>query len=43
METDDNRCNKEITMIPKLVSNDNNNNSFKLALCYIFLEDTKYI
>ena len=29
-------------MITKLVSNDNNN-SFKLPLCYIFLEDTKYM
>jgi hypothetical protein len=26
-----------------LVSNDNNNNSFKLSLCYIFPEDTKYM
>ena len=42
METDDNRDNEEITMITKLVSNDNNN-SFKLLLCYIFLEDTKYV
>ena len=30
-------------MVTKLVSNDNNNNSFKLRLCYIFLEDTKYM
>jgi hypothetical protein len=32
-------------MITKLVSNDNNsyNKSFKLPLCYIFLEDTKYM
>src|SRR5215212_445071 len=29
-------------MIPKLISNDNNN-SFKLASYYIFLEDTKYM
>jgi transposase len=28
-------------MITKLVSNDNN--SFKLLLCYVFLEDTKYM
>ena len=32
-----------IAMITKLVSNDNNNNSFKLLLYYIFLEDTKYM
>ena len=32
-----------IAMVTKLVSNDNNNNSFKLRLCYIFLEDTKYM
>jgi hypothetical protein len=31
-----------IAMIPKLVSNDNNN-SFKLPLYYIFLEDIKYM
>jgi hypothetical protein len=42
LETDDNRGNEEITMITKLVTNDNNN-SFKLPLCYIFLEDTKYM
>jgi transposase len=29
-------------MITKLISNDNNN-SFKLPLCYIFLEDRKYM
>ena len=29
-------------MITKLVSHDNNN-SFKLPLCYIYLEDTKYM
>ena len=32
-----------VAMITKLVSNDNNNNSFKLLLYYIFLEDTKYM
>jgi hypothetical protein len=42
LETDDNRGNETIAMITKLVSNDNNN-SFKLLLCYVFLEDTKYM
>ncbi len=42
MKADDNRGNQAVTMITKLVSNDNNN-SFKLLLCYIFLEDIKYI
>jgi len=32
-----------MAMITKLVANDNNNNSFKLPLYYIFLEDTKYM
>jgi hypothetical protein len=41
LETDDNRDNEEIAMVTKLVSNDNNN-SFKLPLYYVFLEDTKY-
>jgi len=43
LETDDNRDNEAIAMIIKLVSNDNNNNSFKLRLCYVFLEDIKYM
>ena len=30
-------------MVTKLVSNDNNNNSFKLPVHYIFVEDTKYM
>jgi hypothetical protein len=30
-------------MITKLISNDNNNNSFKLPVHYIFLEDIKYM
>jgi DNA replicative helicase MCM subunit Mcm2 (Cdc46/Mcm family) len=42
LKADDNRGNQAVTMITKLVSNDNNN-SFKLLLCYIFLEDIKYI
>jgi transposase len=42
MKTDDSRGNEEIAMIIKLVSNDNNN-SFKLPLYYIFLEDTKHM
>jgi hypothetical protein len=42
LKTDDNRGNEAIAMITKLVSNDNNN-SFKLPLYYIFLEDTKYM
>jgi hypothetical protein len=42
LETADNRGNETIAMITKLVSNDNNN-SFKLLLYYIFLEDTKYM
>jgi hypothetical protein len=37
LETDDNRGNEEIAMITKLVSNDNNNNSFKLPSYYISL------
>jgi hypothetical protein len=40
LETDDNRDNGSVTMITKLVSNDNN--SFKLHYT-IFLEDTKYM
>jgi DNA-directed RNA polymerase specialized sigma subunit len=43
LETDDNNGNEEISMITKLVSNDNNNNSFKLLLCYVFVEDIKYM
>jgi DNA-directed RNA polymerase specialized sigma subunit len=42
LETDDSRGNETITMIIKLISNDNSN-SFKLPLYYIFLEDTKYM
>ena len=30
-------------MITKLVSNDNNNNSFKFLLYYVFVEDIKYM
>jgi DNA-binding NarL/FixJ family response regulator len=41
LETDDNRGNKEITIVTKLVSNDNNN-SFKLQYT-IFAEDIKYM
>jgi hypothetical protein len=41
LETDDSKGNKEIAMITKLISNDNNK-SFKLP-CSIFLEDTKYM
>jgi hypothetical protein len=41
LETDDSRGNDVIAMISKLVINDSN--SFKLALYYIFLEDTKYM
>ena len=40
METDDNRGNEAVTMIPILVSHDNN--SFKLPIYYT-LEDTKYM
>jgi hypothetical protein len=40
MGTDDIRGNKEIAMVTILVSNDNK--SFKLALYYIFPEDTNY-
>ena len=43
METDDNNGNEEISMITKLVSNDNNNNSFKFLLYYVFVEDIKYM
>ena len=43
METEDSGDNEVITLITKLVSIDNNNNSFKLALYYIFVEDTKYM
>jgi hypothetical protein len=43
LETDDIRGNKTVAMITKLVSNDNNNNSFKLVLYYIFLEDRRYM
>ena len=42
MKTDDSKGNEALAMIPKLISNDNNN-SFKLASYYIFLEDTKYM
>ena len=42
METDDNRGNEAVAMITKLVTDDNNN-SFKLPLCYIFLEDRKHM
>jgi hypothetical protein len=42
LKTDDSRGNETITTVTKLVTSDNNN-SFKLALCYIFLEDTKYM
>jgi hypothetical protein len=41
METDDNRGNEVISMITKLVSNDNNN-SFKLPVHDIFLKDKRY-
>jgi hypothetical protein len=41
LEIDDSRGNDVIAMISKLVINDSN--SFKLALYYIFLEDTKYM
>jgi hypothetical protein len=41
LETDDSRDNEVIAMITKLVLNDNN--SFKLPLYYIFLEETKYM
>ncbi len=41
MKTDDNRVNEVIATATKLVSNDNK--SFKLRLCYVFLEDTKYM
>jgi DNA-directed RNA polymerase specialized sigma subunit len=43
LETDDNNGNEEISMITKLVSNDNNNNSFKFLLYYVFVEDIKYM
>jgi hypothetical protein len=44
LKTDDSRGNEVIAMVTKLVSNDNNNNnSFKLALYYIFLEDRKHM
>jgi hypothetical protein len=42
LETDDNRGNEVVATTTKLVSN-GNNNSFKLRLHYIFLEDTKYM
>jgi len=42
LKTDDSKGNEALAMIPKLISNDNNN-SFKLASYYIFLEDTKYM
>jgi DNA-binding CsgD family transcriptional regulator len=42
LQTDDSRDNKAIAMITKLVSNDSNNNSFKLPYT-VFLEDTKYM
>ena len=42
MKTDDSRDNEVIAMITKLISNDNNN-SFKLLLYYISLEDTKHM
>jgi DNA-binding NarL/FixJ family response regulator len=42
LEIDDSRVNEVIAMITKLISTDNNN-SFKLPSCYIFLEDTKYM
>jgi hypothetical protein len=44
LETDDIRDNEVIAMVIKLISIDNNNdNSFKLPLYYIFLEVTKYM
>jgi hypothetical protein len=43
LKADDSRDNEAIAMITKLISNDNNNNSFKLPVQYILLEDTKYM
>ena len=42
MEADDSRDNKEVAMVTKLISNDNNN-SFKLPFYFVFLEDIKYM
>jgi DNA-directed RNA polymerase specialized sigma subunit len=41
METADNRSNEIIAMVTNLVIDDNN--SFKLAFYYIFLEDRKFM
>jgi hypothetical protein len=38
LKTDDSRGNKEIAMVTKLISNDNNNNSFKLPYAIYFLK-----
>ena len=43
MKTDDIRGNEAVAKVIKLVSNDNNNNSFKILVYYISLEDTKYM
>jgi len=43
LKADDNRGNDVIAMITKLVTNGNNNNSFKVPVYYIFLEDIKYM
>jgi hypothetical protein len=41
LKTDDSRGNEAVVMKIKLVTDDNN--SLKLPLYHIFLEDTKYI
>jgi hypothetical protein len=41
LEADDNKGNEEAAMVTVSISNDNN--SFKIPLYYIFLEDTKYM
>jgi hypothetical protein len=38
LKRDDSRGNKEIAMVTKLISNDNNNNSFKLPYAIYFLK-----
>jgi len=41
LEADDNKGNEEVAMVTVSISNDNN--SFKIPLYYIFLEETKYM